>query len=120
MALVMLLFTHRQVREAMAHAAAGGQALHIWRPPPDGRGGSAWPGAPPRFRKHRLWGHLLDQDLDRLIRTAHSIGIPHPTVERPGQAKQHIDLCGEPLDRAIAACEDADAANHGPTERGGR
>ena len=97
----MRLFAHRQIREAKAHAAAGGQALHLWSP---GRGG--YPGAPPVFNRIAAagspWAHLFDQDRPRLVRTARQLGVRIVVVANQGEPGQHVDLCGRPLEKAIA------------------
>jgi hypothetical protein len=100
----MKLFQHDEVQAALAHADAGGQALHVWRPPNDGRR-SYWPGAPEHFLQHLLWAHLIDHDEKRLIELARSLGLMRVYVHRRGRRGQHVDLCGEFLQRAIRACE---------------
>jgi len=88
-------FEMREVREAIAHAAEGGQALHVFR-------WTAPPTAPAAFRQQERteMAHLLDQDTERLVSTAFRLGIPLPRVQRRGTVRQHVDLCGQPLDRA--------------------
>lgn len=54
-------------------------------------------------------GHLFDRDEDRLRRTAAALGVKVVYVDRRGEAAQHIDLCGWPLQRALLLCENADA-----------
>lgn len=93
----MKRFEHREVREAIAHAEAGGQALHVW--PADPR----FP-APSVFRRSRFWGHLIDHDHARLVETARELGVRVIKVGRLGERGQHIDLCGKPLERALALC----------------
>ena len=97
----MKSFGHKQIREAKAHAAAGGQALHIWQPGPAG-----YPGAPAVFSRAagqgKQWGHLFDQDLGRLLSTVRRLGVHCVVVGKKGQVGQHVDLCGRPLQRAIA------------------
>ena len=95
----MRLFQLREIEEAYAHAANGGQALHM--------GGSAagYPGAPACFRQAGTFAHLIDMNADRLQRTARSLGVRVVVAERPGRRGQHVDLCGQPLRRAIEACE---------------
>jgi hypothetical protein len=89
----------QNVREALAWAAAGGQALHIYRAMPE-----KYPRAPAVFRRYRTWAHLLDQDRVRLERTARGLGVRIIRVDRPGSPGQHIDLCGRPLARAMELC----------------
>lgn len=93
----MKIFEHKQLREAYAHADAGGQALHLWTPPSAVR-----ERAPLCFRQAKQWAHLIDYDLPRLKKTARRLGIRRIAVDRIGQRGQHVDLCGKPLAEAIA------------------
>ncbi len=103
----MKLFTAMQIREAIAFAKAGGQALHVWQPMA-GVNHFFWDesAAPECFRKAARSGkpfaHLFDQDVERLRDTARTLGVNVIKVDRPGEDRQHVDLCGRPLDRAIA------------------
>jgi hypothetical protein len=99
----MRLFEEREIREAVAYAADGGQALHLFG------GAGAYPNAPAPFKKHKDAAHLFDQDKARLILTSKRLGVNVIRVSREGEAYQHVDLCGRPLDRAKAQCE-----NHEP------
>jgi hypothetical protein len=99
----MKLFAHREIREARAYAEAGGQALHAWDPPRDEQGRNNWPGAPTCFRRSGQWGHLFDMDTDRLIATARRLGVRAIMIHGQG-ARQHVDLCGQPLAKAIREC----------------
>ncbi len=94
----MRLFNSRQIDEARTYAAAGHQALHVYYV----RG---WPGAPLVFQREakagRPWGHLLDQDAERLKATAGRLGVRVIKVCRPGEPQQHVDLCGGPLMKAM-------------------
>ncbi|HUX00069.1 MAG TPA: hypothetical protein VMY35_03735 [Phycisphaerae bacterium] len=105
----MRLFGHRQVREAKAHAAAGGQALHVWNP-----GQSGYPGAPRTFSTCALlgkpWAHLFDQDIPRLLATARRLGVRRVVVANRNAPGQHVDLCGRPLERAMAQASSPIAA----------
>lgn len=105
----MKIFQQREIREAYAHAAAGGQALHVFS------GAFAYMQArtPNCFKGRRQIAHLFDQDHARLIATAQRLGVRVILVEHPGTYRQHIDLCGRPLDRAIeqANAEAAETQN---------
>lgn len=93
----MKRFETRQVREALAYAEAGGQALHCWVPT------AAWKRrAPVIFRGCDLWAHLIDHDLERLIATVRRFGVNKVAVGREGGRGQHVDLCGGPLRAALA------------------
>ena len=95
----MKLFEERQIREAYAYAACGGQALHLFSWP------GVYPGAPGCFKNTKQAGHLFDQDKDRLIVTAKQFGVRRIKVSNEGTKKQHVDLCGRPLQKAIKQCE---------------
>jgi hypothetical protein len=92
----MRQFAQRQLREALAYAQADGQALHIMS------GSFAYLRAdtPNCFKGRREIAHLFDLDRERLVRTARRLGVQVIKVEREGTPKQHIDLCGRPLERA--------------------
>jgi len=98
-------FTQGQVREALAFAAAGGQALHTHRVIPYRAG------APRCFLAAVDRGediaHLIDHDMDRLRATARRLGLRRVYIDRQGRPGQHVDLCGGPLRRALAMCEGA-------------
>ncbi|NDY56676.1 hypothetical protein G3N56_07955 [Desulfovibrio sulfodismutans] len=88
----MKLFPHRELRSALAHAAAGGQALLV----------HAW-GGPSRyacFDGAAEIGKLFDQNRARLAATAQRLGVRRIKVDRPGQPGQHVDLVGGPLAKA--------------------
>ena len=95
----MRRFYQSQIRAALAHAQAGGQALHTHRIIPDPRR------APRCFteavRRGDSIGHLFDTDADRLEATARQLGIGWAPIQRRGRRGQHIDLCGRALARAI-------------------
>ena len=95
----MKIFQQNQLNEAKAYAAAGGQALHLFS------GGIADAIArvrkiPNCFRGRRELAHLLDQDRNRLEKTARKLGVRVVLVDRPGTPWQHVDLCGGPLAQA--------------------
>jgi hypothetical protein len=103
----MKLFTTYEVEEAKAHAAAGGQSLHLHAIIPD------------RARAPRCFvqavdrgepiAHLFDQDRERLVRTARKLGVRVIFIDKEGTARQHIDLCGGPLRKAYAMLDAVDA-----------
>ena len=90
-------FATREIREAWAHAQAGGQALHRMT----GQWAKGW-GGPACFRRAKEFAHLLDQDAGRLRATARRLGVRKIVVSRPGTPQQHVDLCGKPLAKAKA------------------
>jgi hypothetical protein len=104
---IMKEFRKREWREAIAYAMEGGQALHLHNVISNRKK------APSCFRKAvrrgEMIAHLFDQDRKRLIATAKKFGVVNTHIERRGQPGQHIDLCGDPLIRAMIYCEDQDA-----------
>lgn len=104
----MRLFKCREIDEALAYAAAGGQALHVHRIIAD------YAKAPRCFTREveagRDIAHLFDQDFARLYRTAVALGVRVIVVERKGTPRQHIDLCGAPLRRAKSECDNSEPA----------
>jgi hypothetical protein len=95
-------FLTREIKAAIGHSLAGGQALHLHTL-------GAGKGAPAVFlaavRSGNWIAHLFDQDAGRLERTARALGVSHVAIDRRGEPAQHIDLCHGPLWRAMAACE---------------
>jgi hypothetical protein len=90
------IFAQHDLKAAYAHAAEGGQALHLHR--------IVFARSPKCFRDAVARGediaHLFDQDAARLEATARRLGVRVIKVEHPGTARQHIDLCGGPLAKA--------------------
>lgn len=93
----MKIFQQRELLAAYAHAAAGGQALHLMN------GNFAYMQArtPKCFHNRTVIAHLFDQNHARLIGTAKRMGVRVIKIEHAGSPRQHIDLCGKPLDRAV-------------------
>ncbi len=96
----MKTFQMSEIFEAYEHVNTGGQALHL----------HTVNQGHPLFKRYPVIAHLLDLDKDRLVRTAKKLGVRVIKVEREGTGKQHIDLCGKPLERAK---ELADRAGRG-------
>lgn len=90
------IFAEREIREAYAYAAQGGQALHLM----GGRYAYLRDDTPACFKGRGELAHLFDQDRKRLEASARRLGVRVIRVERPGTPQQHIDLCGKPLERA--------------------
>lgn len=93
----MTMFERRQLADALAHAAAGGQALHLM----SGSYAYLRSDTPSCFRGRSIIAHLFDQDAERLVATVRKLGVRVVCIERKGQPGQHVDLCGKPLERAI-------------------
>lgn len=97
----MKKFEQRELKAAYAHAAAGGQALHVI----SGSYAYLRPGTPAVFKNQEQIAHLIDADYDRLYATAKRLGVRVVKVERIGREWQHCDLCRKPLERALAECQ---------------
>lgn len=87
----MKVFETRQIMEAYEHARLGGQSLHL----------HSFTSGHPLFERYKVIAHLLDNDVERLKKTARKLGVRVIKVEHPGTHRQHIDLCGKPLERAL-------------------
>lgn len=96
----MKAFTLKELRLAYTEAASGGQALHLM----PGSFAYGRRDTPSCFKGRDQIAHLFDQDRDRLIATARRFGVRVIKVEWPGSYRQHIDLCGVPLERALKEC----------------
>lgn len=86
-------FDERSLKAAIAHAAAGGQALHLMR----GHFAYMRASTPKCFHGRNVIAHLFDQSLPRLVATAKRLGVRIIKVERESTP-------GQPLERALAAC----------------
>lgn len=86
--------------DAIRHADADGIALHVWDAAP-----GAFPDAPECFKHSSRWGHLMCKDRQKLLSLAYQLGVKCIKVGRDGRSGQHIDLCGQPLQRAIERAE---------------
>ena len=93
----MKAFKLREIREAIAYAAQGEQALHLM----DESWAHLRKDTPRCFKGRGQIAHLFDQDKTRLIATARKLGVRVIKVEREGAPGQHIDLCGKPLALAL-------------------
>ena len=86
----MKIFQRKELQQAIDHATNGGQALHL----------DMSPGGHSVFPAGRAMAHLFDQDRERLTAAARGLGVRRVKIERDGTPKQHVDLCGEPLNGA--------------------
>lgn len=95
-------FSTMEIKEAYAHAEEGGQALHTHNIIVDERR------APQCFvraiRRGEWIAHLFDLDSKRLVKTARELGVNVIFIDGEGTSRQHIDLCGSPLKRALVRC----------------
>jgi hypothetical protein len=100
----MRVFKDRELKEALAWAATGEQALHLHKIIVNRKK------APQCFvravDKGEYIAHLFDQDKQRLEETARDLGVRVILIEREGTPSQHIDLCGKPLREARFLCEE--------------
>lgn len=98
----MKVFQMREIREAQDYAAQGGQAIHLHAFITDK--------APDVFKKAVAGGnqiaHLFDRDTKRLASTALSLGIRRVVIEHQGTPRQHVDLCGGPLEKAVRMAQE--------------
>jgi hypothetical protein len=112
MEVVVRVFRRNEILEAYAYAEAGGQALHLHRTIPDR-------GIAPRcfvaaVDRGRDIAHLFDRDRSRLVATARRLGVRVVCVDAGGTPRQHVDLCGSPLRKALAECEVASWGEYCP------
>lgn len=94
----MKVFQQREIHLAYAYSAGGGQALHLM----DGAFAHMQARTPNCFKNRRQIAHLFDMDTERLAKTARRLGVRKILIEHPGYYRQHVDLCGKPLERALA------------------
>lgn len=92
----MKLYQAQKIKEAILNANRGGQSLHIYKALPN-----LFPKAPRVFKQASIWGHLFDQNKERLIETAVALGVNRIFIHSENTENQHIDLCGRPLRKAI-------------------
>lgn len=97
----MKRFRTLEIDEALAHAKEGGQSLHLHR---------IIAGKAPRCFVHAVnrgedIAHLFDLDELRLVATAKRLGVRVIHIDRQGTDRQHIDLCGAPLRKALELCD---------------
>ena len=107
----MKLFETKKPADAIRHAMAGGQALHVYAALPVA--------APACFKRRRTWAHLIDHDRRRLYLTAKRLGVRKIRVHLGGSNAQHVDLCGKPLERALVAAGKLPEAQAAIQEEGG-
>ena len=91
----MKQFTAKEIFEAYEESKAGGQALHVQSINTTGHR---------LFARYPESAHLFDMDKERLIATVKKLGVRVIKVEREGTFRQHIDLCGKPLEKAKSLC----------------
>jgi len=92
---MLKLFRMFQLDEAIAWAKEGQEALHVYRP------GQLRPSRLDAFNNSATWGHLFCQDREALIIAARHFGVQRIVIHHQGTDRQHVDLCGKPLELAI-------------------
>lgn len=92
------VFQQRELPAAYAYAGEGGQAVHLMAE----RFAHLRSDTPSCFKGRGQVAHFFDQDKARLVATAKRLGVRVIRVEREGTPRQHIDLCGGPLAKALA------------------
>lgn len=98
---MLTVFQLEQLQAAYEHAMQGGQALHLM----PGSFAYLRKTTPNCFKGQAQLAHLFDQDKERLTRTARKFGVRVIKIEHPGTHRQHIDLCGMPLQAALKQAE---------------
>lgn len=94
----MKVFQQKELREAIEHSVAGGQSIHLM----SGSFAYLRCDTPSCFKGRNQIAHLFDMNRERLVETVRRLGVRVIRVEREGTNKQHIDLCGKPLERALS------------------
>ena len=95
----MKIFQYKEIKQAIQYSKDGGQSLHLHRVIANKKK------APTCFVKSinngQYIAHLFDQNKERLIATVKELGVNKILIEREDTDKQHVDLCGKPLEKAI-------------------
>lgn len=101
-------FRTLELNDAYKFASEGGAALHLHNIIVN------YQRAPKCFirdvRAGKPIAHLFHADALVLNQLAKQLGVKVILIERPGQHGQHIDLCGAPLVKALALCENPEEA----------
>jgi hypothetical protein len=95
--MTLILFPGKRSAACIAHVEAGGQALEQWD-----KSYTMTPTAPRCF-KGKDFAKLYDDNACRLRATARRLGVRVVKIDHPGEpGKQHVDLVGRPMRRALA------------------
>ena len=93
----MQVFQCEDIQAAYAHAAAGGIAVHLHS--------IVFPHSPQCFRQAVKRGeqiaHVFGQDAEELKLLAKKHGVRVLYIDKPGTPRQHIDMCGKPLQNLL-------------------
>ena len=90
-------FEQSELHEAIRWAIDGNMALHVC--------GRLRPTRLAVFNQSGLWAHLFCQDREGLILSARGFGVRQVVIHQEGTVRQHVDLCGRPLELAIRMAE---------------
>jgi hypothetical protein len=93
-------FQMMELREAYAHVATGGVAVHH----------TGFP-----FRRYRFTAHLFAPSTEQLLQAIRRTGANPKWLQYPGTKNEHFDLMGGPLAVAMRLCGRAD---YDPTQDG--
>jgi hypothetical protein len=89
----MRLFFYNQLDEALAYSLSGETAVHLHR--------IVFANSPYCFRRCVQQGypiaHIFSQDAELLRELAVRSGIRVVYIDKEGTARQHLDMCGQPL-----------------------
>jgi hypothetical protein len=93
------VFRMREIHYATRHAKAGGVAVHVHN--------IVFKRSPTCFKAAVNRGewiiHLYDRDKERLVWYAKYLGVKIIFIDREDTQNQHIDLCGKPALKLLAA-----------------
>lgn len=94
----MKVFVQSDLHAAMTYARHGGLAIHLHF--------IVFADSPQCFKRDVAAGlpiaHVFHSDSEFLRRLAKSIGINKVYIDREGSTRQHLDVCGTPLQRLLA------------------
>jgi len=94
-----VVFEEEESGEAIAHAEAGGVAVHLWR-----RVHAEAPTALVQAVKDVYpIGHVYDRDANRLTNLARRLGVRSFVIDHAEKSTQHVTFCGVPLRKLLAA-----------------
>ena len=104
----MKLFTPKQQSEAIAYSARGKQAIYVKS--------VSFGGSARQSESMAVVAYLLDQNRERLLQTAHQLGIIAAEIRNQNRPTQNILLTRKALDKACArakkdAKKDAESAS---------
>lgn len=91
------VFQPAELHEAVAHALAGGIAIHLHK--------IVFPHSPLCFRnaikRGEFIAHVFGQDKGELDQLGRQMGVRVIYIDKADTPRQHLDMCGAPLRRLI-------------------